>query len=141
MNTTKRTFLGVGAWVASELSAWSLDPFFRPNFGVRNVIGRWSLQLQSTKHVVTLVKDKSFSGTCLQEGKFVGSYSGTWTLDERDVLTWEYSPSSEISPGIIDKDRVMGATADTLTLRNASGVLRTWHREPEMEQQAKQPRH
>lgn len=118
----------IGLTLLLSLPCTALDPFIVPNFHPQDVMGTWSLQLVSVKHEVDLKKDQTFSGTRWENGKVTEVYDGTWGLDDRDHLTWTYQTSRSFKRGETDTDKVMARDADSLTLRTASGILRTWFR-------------
>ena len=134
MTASKKT-LTVATWLmlTGVLSCvFALDPFFLPPVAhPTKLIGTWSAQVGKVKHEVSFSADFTFSGKCMVDGNVTDEYSGKWSLDDRDNLSWTYVQSKVLEKNSTDKDRIMSIDANAMSLLTSDRKIRNYTKVPD----------
>ncbi len=113
-------------------TAWCTDPFVRPDIDTGLLPGTWSCSLGGVTNLVTFKGDQTFFGELRQNGKVIDRYEGTWQAKmpylSAPELVWEYSKSSRLSPGRIDRDTLEILNSKLLVIWSQAKERHAYHR-------------
>lgn len=112
----------------------AFDPFIPPDINYGDLPGTWTAKFGNVRNTIAFNTNGTFSGTTYQGDKIINLYEGKWDFKTPYMgpseLIWQYSKSSTVAVGTIDRDVIEILNKKLLVIWTKNKLRHAYYRVP-----------